>query len=262
MTSITSLPDLSDDQLLRYSRHILLPQIDILGQQRICDATVLVIGAGGLGSPILLYLAAAGVGEIRIADGDRVDMTNLQRQIVHHHDSVDQPKTRSAAQTLQRLNPTCRLVEIDQSLDEAAIEHHAQGCQLVVIGTDSFASRYHANAVCVRLGIPLVCGAALGLNGQVTSFDFRRDDSPCFACLYPDGEDGELSCATTGVLGPLVGMVGTVQATETLKLLAGFGEPLVGQLLTVDATDLSWHRFRFARRPDCPVCADRQAPSA
>ncbi|WP_108127081.1 HesA/MoeB/ThiF family protein [Saccharospirillum mangrovi] len=254
---MTTFPDLTDDELLRYSRHILLPQIDVLGQQRIRNATVLVVGAGGLGSPILLYLAAAGVGELRIADGDRVDETNLQRQIVHSTASVGTAKTESAAATLQRLNPHCRLVEIDQPLDATGLEHWAEGCDLVVIGTDSFASRYDANAVCLRLGIPLVCGAAIGLNGQATSFDFRRDDSPCFACLYPDGEDTELSCSTAGVLGPLVGMVGTVQATEALKLLAGFGEPLVGQLLTVDATDLSWNRFRFARRPDCPVCASR-----
>lgn len=258
---MTQFPDLSDAELLRYSRHILLPQIDIAGQQRIGNATVLVVGAGGLGSPILLYLAAAGVGEIRIADGDRVDETNLQRQIVHSTDTINLTKTQSAAQTLRRLNPHCRLVEIDQQLDRSGLHQWAQGCDLVVIGTDSFASRYDANAVCIALGLPLVCGAALGLNGQATSFDFRRDDSPCFRCLYPDGEEGELNCSTSGVLGPLVGLIGSIQATETLKLLAGFGEPLVGQLMTVDASDLSIQRFRFSRHPDCPACAGR-GPSA
>lgn len=254
---MTPLADLSDAELLRYSRHILLPQIDIVGQQRIRHATVLVIGAGGLGSPVLLYLAAAGVGEIRIADGDSVDETNLQRQVVHRTDSVGQSKTRSAAETLRRLNPHCRLIEIDQMLDQHSLHHWAQGCDLVVIGTDSFVSRYHANAVCLSLGIPLVNGAALGMNGQATSFDFRQADSPCLRCLYPDGQDGELNCATSGVLGPLVGLIGSIQATEALKLLAGFGEPLVGQLLTVDALDLSTQRFRFKRNPDCPDCADR-----
>lgn len=259
---MTHFPDLTDDELLRYSRHILLPQIDIVGQQRISNATVLVVGAGGLGSPILLYLAAAGVGEIRIADGDRVDATNLQRQIVHTTDTVGQAKTYSAAQALRRLNPHCRLVEIKQQLDREGLHHWAQGCDLVVIGTDSFASRYDANAVCIELGLPLVCGAALGLSGQATSFDFRRDDSPCFSCLYPDGEDGELNCSTSGVLGPLVGLIGSIQATETLKLLAGFGVPLVGQLLTVDASDLSIQRFRFKRSTHCPACAGRTMPAA
>lgn len=252
---MTTFPDLTDDQLLRYSRHILLPQIDVAGQQRLSNASVLVVGAGGLGSPILLYLAAAGIGEIRIADGDSVELSNLQRQIVHRSDAVDQPKTSSARHTLESLNPHSRVVEIRENLDENGLARWAEGCDAVVIGTDSFASRYAANRVCRRLRIPLVSGAAIGLSGQVTSFDFRRDDVPCFACLYPDGEDSELSCATAGVLGPLVGLVGSVQATETLKLVAGFGEPLSGQLLTVDASDMSSQRFRYRRRPDCPVCA-------
>lgn len=255
--AMTQFPDLTDDELLRYSRHILLPQVDIAGQQRLRNATVLVVGAGGLGSPILLYLAAAGIGELRIADGDSVDETNLQRQIVHTSDRVGQAKTHSAAETLHRLNPHCRLVEINQSLDKDGLRQWAQGCDLVVIGTDSFASRYDANEVCIELGLPLVSGAALGMSGQATSFDVRRTDSPCFRCLYPDGQDGELSCSTSGVLGPLVGLIGSIQATEALKLLAGFGEPLVGQLLTVDALDLSVQRFQFKRNPDCPACSNR-----
>ncbi|PTY36586.1 molybdopterin-synthase adenylyltransferase MoeB [Saccharospirillum sp. MSK14-1] len=254
---MTPFPDLTDDELLRYSRHILLPQVDIAGQQRIRNASVLVVGAGGLGSPILLYLAAAGVGELRIADGDTVDATNLQRQIVHTTDSVGQAKTSSAAATLKRLNPDCQVVEIDRALDQDGLHRWAQGCDLVVIGTDSFASRYDANVVCIELGLPLVSGAALGMSGQATSIDVRRDDSPCFRCLYPDGEDGEVSCATSGVLGPLVGMIGAIQATEALKILAGIGEPLVGQLLTVDALDMSVHRFQFKRNPTCPDCAHR-----
>jgi adenylyltransferase/sulfurtransferase len=246
--------DLSDHQLLRYSRHILLPQIDIAGQQRIVNSRVLVLGAGGLGSPILLYLAAAGVGEILIADGDSVDETNLQRQIVHRTSSVGTKKTASARATLAELNPDVTVTEIDSHLDEAGMLGWARGCDAVVIGTDTFSSRYAANRACMALGIPLVSGAAIGLSGQVSVFDFRRDDSPCFSCLFPGGLDDDVSCATAGVLGPVVGMIGSVQAVETLKLLAGFGESLTGTLLTLDATDLSWQRFRFSRQPDCPVC--------
>lgn len=249
--------DLTDDQLLRYSRHILLPQVDVAGQQRIVNSRVLVLGAGGLGSPILLYLAAAGVGELLIADGDRVDVTNLQRQIVHRTRAVGEKKTASARATLFELNPDVNITEIDSNLDEASMLGWARGCDVVVIGTDSFSSRYAANRACMALGIPLVSGAAIGLAGQVSVFDFRRDDSPCFSCLYPDGLDDEVSCATAGVLGPLVGIVGSVQAVETLKLLAGFGEPLVGTLLALDASDLSWQRFQFKRQPDCPVCQER-----
>lgn len=252
-----SFPDLTDDQLLRYSRHILLPQLDLAGQQRILNSKVLVLGAGGLGSPVLLYLAAAGVGELRIADGDSVDETNLQRQIVHGLASVGQGKTSSARQALAGLNADTKVVEIPEALDEAGIQRWAEGCDVVVIGTDNFSSRYAANRACMALGIPLVSGAAIGLSGQLSVFDFRRADSPCFACLYPDGRDEALNCSTSGVLGPVVGMVGTVQATEALKLLAGFGEPLVGRFLTLDAFDLNWQRFNFARVSDCSVCRDR-----
>ncbi|MEX0623774.1 ThiF family adenylyltransferase [Saccharospirillum sp.] len=249
--------DLTDNQLLRYSRHILLPQVDIVGQQRITNSRVLVLGAGGLGSPILLYLAAAGVGELLIADGDRVDETNLQRQIVHRTESVGAKKTSSARATLAELNPDVHVTEIDNDLDEASILAWARGCDAVVIGTDNFSSRYAANRACMALGIPLISGAAIGLSGQLSVFDFRRDDSPCYSCLFPDGQDDDVTCATAGVLGPVVGIVGSVQAVETLKILAGFGEPLVGTLLMLDATDLSWQRFQFNRQPDCPVCQQR-----
>lgn len=248
---------LTDHQLLRYSRHILLPQVDIVGQQRIVNSRVLVLGAGGLGSPILLYLAAAGVGELLIADGDRVDETNLQRQIVHRTRAVGEKKTSSARTTLAELNPDVKVTEIDSHLDEASMLAWARGCDAVVIGTDSFSSRYAANRACMALGIPLISGAAIGLSGQLSVFDFRREDSPCYCCLFPDGQDDEVSCATAGVLGPVVGVVGSVQAVETLKILAQFGEPLVGTLLTLDATDLSWQRFQFKRQPDCPVCQQR-----
>lgn len=254
---MSAYPDLTDDQLLRYSRHILLPQVDLAGQQQILNSKVLVLGAGGLGSPILLYLAAAGVGELRIADGDSVDETNLQRQIVHRLASVGHGKTASARQTLAELNTDCQVVEIPEALDEAGMRHWAEGCDAVVIGTDNFASRYAANRVCMELKIPLVSGAAIGLSGQLSVFDFRSAESPCFACLYPDGRDEQLNCSTSGVLGPVVGMVGTVQATETLKLLAGFGQLLVGKLLTLDAFDLNWQRFNFERVSDCPVCRGR-----
>ncbi|MHA7879220.1 MAG: HesA/MoeB/ThiF family protein [Saccharospirillum sp.] len=248
--------ELTDEQLLRYSRNILLPELDVAGQQALVNARVLVIGAGGLGSPILLYLAAAGVGHIRLADGDVVDETNLQRQVVHTTATVGQLKTHSAQAQLQALNPDVTVECIDEALDEAGIDRWAEGCDAVVIGTDSFSSRYDANRVCQRLGIPLVSGAAIGLAGQVSVFDFRDPNSPCFACLYPDGQDEQLSCATSGVLGPVVGTIGCVQAIETLKLLAGFGQPLTGQLLMLDAMDMNWQRFRFQRQPQCPVCGD------
>ena len=246
--------ELTDEQLLRYSRNILLPEVDVAGQLALVNARVLVLGAGGLGSPILLYLAAAGVGHIRLADGDVVDETNLQRQIVHGMNTLGQPKTESARQQLQALNPDVQLECIEQALDEAGIAHWAQGCDAVVIGTDNFSSRYAANRVCKQLGIPLVSGAAIGLSGQVSVFDFRDPASPCFACLYPDGQDEQLNCSSSGVLGPVVGTIGCVQATETLKLLAGFGQSLTGQLLVLDAMDMSWQRFRFHRQPQCSVC--------
>lgn len=250
---------LTDHQLLRYSRHILLPQVDIAGQQRIVNSRVLVLGAGGLGSPVLLYLAAAGVGELLVADGDRVDETNLQRQIVHRTGAVGEKKTSSARSSLAELNPDVQVTEIDSHLDEASMLAWARGCDAVVIGTDSFTSRYAANRACMALGIPLISGAAIGLTGQLSVFDFRRGDSPCYSCLFPDGRDEDISCATTGVLGPVVGVVGSVLAAETLKVLAQFGEPLVGTLLTLDAADMSWQQFRFRRQPDCPVCQRRYA---
>lgn len=250
---------LTDHQLLRYSRHILLPQVDIAGQQRIVNSRVLVLGAGGLGSPVLLYLAAAGVGELLVADGDRVDETNLQRQIVHRTGAVGEKKTSSARSSLAELNPDVQVTEIDSHLDEASMLAWARGCDAVVIGTDSFTSRYAANRACMALGIPLISGAAIGLTGQLSVFDFRREDSPCYSCLFPDGRDEDISCATAGVLGPVVGVVGSVLAAETLKVLAQFGEPLVGTLLTLDAADMSWQRFRFRRQPDCPVCQRRYA---
>ncbi len=250
---------LSDEELLRYSRQILLPQIDIEGQLRLQAGRVLVIGLGGLGSPVALYLAAAGVGALHLADFDTVDLTNLQRQIAHDSASVGMPKVRSAMQRLAALNPLVELVALQQALDEDSLAAAVAAVDVVVDCCDNFATRAAVNAACVAAGRPLVSGAAIRLEGQLAVFDPRRADSPCYHCLYGEGSDAELTCSEAGVVGALVGLVGSLQALETLKLLAGFGEPLVGRLLLVDAFSSRFREMRVRRDPQCPVCGGRHA---
>ncbi|THG81528.1 molybdopterin-synthase adenylyltransferase MoeB [Pseudomonas sp. A-1] len=245
---------LSDDELLRYSRQILLRQVDIDGQLKIRAGKVLVVGLGGLGSPVALYLAAAGVGELHLADFDTVDLTNLQRQVIHDTASVGQAKVDSAMARLAAINPHVRLLPLRQALDADTLSAAVAAVDVVVDCCDNFTTRAAVNAACVAAGRPLVSGAAIRLEGQLSVFDPRRAESPCYHCLYGAGSEDELTCSEAGVLGPLVGLVGSLQALETLKLLAGFGEPLVGRLLLVDALGSRFRELRVRRDPQCAVC--------
>lgn len=248
---------LSDQELLRYSRQILLSQVDIDGQLRLKHGKALVIGLGGLGSPVALYLAAAGVGGLHLADFDTVDLTNLQRQVIHDSDSVGMSKVDSAIRRLQAINPEISLVAHRRALDEHSLAAAVAAVDVVLDCSDNFGTREAVNAACVVAGKPLVSGAAIRLEGQLSVFDTRRDTSPCYHCLYGHGSEAELTCSEAGVIGPLVGLVGSLQALEALKLLAGFGEPLIGRLLLIDALSTRMRELRVKRDPACAVCGNR-----
>lgn len=245
---------LSDQELLRYSRQILLQHVDIDGQLRLKHGRVLIVGLGGLGAPVALYLAAAGVGELHLADFDTVDLTNLQRQIIHDTDSVGLSKVDSAMRRLQVINPDVRLVPHPTAMDDDTLAAAVAAVDVVLDCSDNFSTREAVNAACVAAGKPLVSGAAIRLEGQLSVFDPRRAESPCYHCLYGHGSEAELTCSEAGVLGPLVGLVGSLQALETLKLLAGFGEPLVGRLLLIDALGTRFRELKVKRDPGCSVC--------
>ncbi|MFV0456644.1 MAG: molybdopterin-synthase adenylyltransferase MoeB [Pseudomonas sp.] len=248
---------LSDDELLRYSRQILLKQIDIDGQLKLKQSRVLVVGLGGLGSPVALYLAAAGVGELHLADFDTVDATNLHRQILHDTASVGRTKVDSAIERLRVLNPLIKVVPLRTALNADSLAPAVAAVDLVLDCTDNFAIREAVNGACVAAGKPLVSGAAIRLEGQLSVFDPRVESSPCYHCLYGHGSEAELTCSEAGVAGPLVGLVGSLQALEALKLLAGFGEPLVGRLLLIDAVNSRFRELKVKRDPACAVCGAR-----
>lgn len=251
----TAAAELDDNALLRYSRHILLPQLGIDGQQRIGNARALVVGAGGLGSPALLYLASAGVGELTIADGDRVDLTNLQRQIVHREATIGLPKVESAAQPLAALNPRCRVRPLRERLEGDRLAEEIARADVVLDCSDNFATRHAINRACVAARRPLVSGAAVRFDGQVAVFDPRLPDAPCYHCLFPEGEDVEdVRCAVLGIFAPITGIVGAVQAAEALKLVAGIGQSLAGRLLLLDGLGMSWREIRVPRDAACEVC--------
>lgn len=246
---------LNDAQLMRYARHILLDEFGIEAQERISAARVLIVGAGGLGSPAGFYLAAAGIGHITLVDDDEVELSNLQRQILHDSSRVGVNKAISGQQTMQALNPTIRIEPISRRLDDADLHHLVPQHDLVLDCTDNFTTRHAINRVAVHHKVPVVSGAGIRFSGQISVYDLRDAAAPCYHCLFPEADDiEELRCATTGVLGPLVGMVGCIQAAEALKLLGGFGEPLVGRLLSVDALTMQWHTVRFRKDPHCGVC--------
>ena len=252
------LEPMNDDQLLRYSRHILLDELGIEGQQRLLAAHALVIGAGGLGSPVALYLATAGVGTLTIVDDDTVDLTNLQRQIVHNVERIGRPKAESAAQTLQGINPEVTVKALRERADAARLEELVAAADVVLDCSDNFATRQAVNAACVAHAKPLVSGAAIGFDGQVSVYDTRDAAKPCYACLFPpDAPFEEARCATMGVFAPLVGIIGSVQAAEALKLLAGVGNSLAGRLQMLDARHMEWTEIAIARAPECPVCQRR-----
>ena len=250
---------MDDSQLLRYSRHILLDEIGIEGQQKLLAAHALVIGAGGLGSPAALYLASAGVGHLTLVDDDTVDLTNLQRQIVHDTDSVGLSKVDSAIRRLTAINPEIQLIAHRTALDEDSLSAAVVAVDLVLDCSDNFSTREAVNAACVAAGKPLVSGAAIRLEGQLSVFDPRRPESPCYHCLYGHGSEAELTCSEAGVVGPLVGLVGSLQALEAMKLLVGFGEPLVGRLLLIDALGSRFRELRVKRDPGCSVCGSKHA---
>jgi len=246
---------MNDDQLLRYSRHILLPEIGVEGQEKLLAASALVIGAGGLGSPAALYLAAAGVGTITLADGDAVDLTNLQRQILHTTESIGRPKAASGREALGKINPEVKVVSLQQRLQEEELGPLVASSSVVLDCSDNFATRHAVNRACVLHRKPLVSGAAVRFDGQVSVFDLRDDLSPCYHCLFPENAElEEVRCAVMGVFAPLTGIIGAVQAAEALKLLAGAGETLKGRLLILDALAMQWRTVKLAKDPACPVC--------
>jgi molybdopterin-synthase adenylyltransferase len=249
---------MNDADLLRYSRHLLLNEIGVEGQQRIRDAHALVLGAGGLGSPAAYYLASAGIGTLTLVDGDAVDLTNLQRQILHTTDRVGQPKAMSGRSTLAAINPEVRVVPVAQRADEARIDALVQQATVVLDCSDNFATRHAVNRACVRHGRPLVSGAAIRFDGQLAVFDRRQPDAPCYACLFPEGEGEDELCAVMGVFAPLTGIVGTLQAAEALKLAAGdarsIGTSMSGRLLLIDALAMEFRSVRVPRDAACPVC--------
>ena len=295
-------PDMNDEQLLRYSRHLLLDEIGIEGQQRLLDAHALVIGAGGLGSPVALYLGTAGVGRITLVDHDTVELTNLQRQIAHNLSRVGLPKAESARQSIAAINPDVQVRALARRADTALLDELVPQAQVVLDCSDNFATRHAVNAACVRHGVPLISGAAIGFDGQVSVYDTRRklgsgaepgvgrdvgrdvrpdvrpevgpagssagpevgpevgpgvdpEPGPCYACIFPpDAAFEEVACATMGVFAPLVGIIGSVQAAEALKLLARVGTSLSGRLLMLDARSMQWDELRLARQPSCAVC--------
>lgn len=249
---------MTDDQLLRYSRHILLDELGVEGQQRIMAAHALVIGAGGLGSPVALYLGTAGVGRITLVDHDTVDVTNLQRQIAHNLARVGQPKAQSAQQAIAAINPEPQVCAVAQRADASLLDELVPSADVVIDCCDNFATRHAINAACVRHARPLVSGAAIRFDGQISVYDTRDAQSPCYACVFPPSDDlEETLCATMGVFAPLVGIIGTMQAAEALKLLAGVGSSLAGRLQMLDARSMEWTEMRVPRDPGCVVCAGR-----
>ncbi|HJW01746.1 MAG TPA: molybdopterin-synthase adenylyltransferase MoeB [Azospira sp.] len=249
---------MNDQQLLRYSRHILLDPIGIEGQEKFLASRALIIGAGGLGSPAALYLAAAGVGHIVLADGDTVDFTNLQRQILHIESAVGRPKAESGRDSLLRLNPEILVDALKLRLEGKVLAAQVSAADVVLDCCDNFATRHAVNRACVAQGKPLVSGAAVRFDGQVSVFDLRRKDAPCYHCLFPEGEDvEEVRCATMGVFAPLTGVIGAMQAAEALKVLAGCGQSLAGRLQLYDALTAEWRSVRLKKDPGCPVCGSR-----
>jgi molybdopterin-synthase adenylyltransferase len=246
---------MNDVQLLRYSRHILLDEIGIEGQQRLLASHALVIGAGGLGSPVVLYLGTAGVGRITIVDHDTVDLTNLQRQIAHSLASVGTPKATSAQASIAAINPDVQVTPLIERADATRLDALVAQADVVLDCSDNFKTRHAVNAACVKHGKPLVSGAAIGFDGQISVYDTRTPGAPCYACVFPpEATYEEVQCATMGVFAPLVGIIGTMQAAEALKLLVGIGSSLAGRLQMLDARSMEWNEIRMARQAHCAVC--------
>lgn len=249
---------MNDQQHERYSRQMLLPWLGLAGQEKLMRSRALVLGLGGLGSPVTLYLAAAGVGTLALCDFDNVELSNLQRQILHRSADVGRPKAESAADAVRAINPDVKAVTLNQFLQGDSLVEQVEQADVVIDACDNFESRYAINEACMRARTPLVSGAAIRMEGQVSVFRNDRGDAPCYRCLYRDDSGaGEDTCSMVGVLGPLVGMVGSIQATEAIKLLAGVDQGLAGRLLVVDALTMEVRSMRLRKDPGCPVCGDR-----
>jgi len=245
---------MNDDQLLRYSRQIMLPQVDLAGQEKLLTSRALIIGAGGLGSPAAMYLAAAGVGQLAIADFDVVDLSNLQRQLLHHSKDIGREKTASARETLLSINPDIEVTAIPRALQGDELDAQVKLADVVLDCSDNFATRFTVNTACVGQRTPLVSGAAIRLEGQLAVFDSKKENSPCYNCLYKEGENEEQTCAETGVLSPLVGIIGSMQALEAIKVILSLGNDLCGRLVIFDALQHEWRTLTLPRDPACPTC--------
>ena len=251
---------MNDTQLLRYSRHILLDEIGIEGQQRLLEAHVVIIGAGGLGSPAALYLASGGVGRITLVDDDTVELTNLQRQVMHTNARIGQSKVESGREALLAINPDSDVVALRERVGPARMLELARSATVVLDCSDNFATRHAVNRACMQAGVPLVSGAVIRFDGQLSVFDPRRADAPCYACVFPEDSGAEdVACSTMGVFAPLVGVVGAVQAAEAMKLIVGIGQSLAGRLLLLDGRAMEWTAIGVARNPACAVCSVCQA---
>ena len=252
---------MKDEQLLRFSRQIMLPTMDVAGQQELVDATVLIVGMGGLGCPAAMYLSAAGVGHLVIADDDTVEITNLQRQIAHEQSNLGESKVSSAEATLKGLNPDVRITQIKNRLEGDLLEQVIVSADVVVDASDNFNTRFAVNQSCLKNKKPLVSGAAIRMEGQVAVFDSENPESPCYQCLYSECDDDDASCSQNGVMAPLVGIIGSVQAMETIKLITGIGNSLVGRLLLLDAATMQWREMKLPRDPSCPACGGSDGSS-
>ena len=246
---------MTPEEKSRYSRHMLLAQIGEAGQERLLAARVLIVGMGGLGSPVAMYLAASGVGHLVLTDFDVVELSNLQRQIIHHTDDVGENKVESARSAILDLNPGIRVTAIPRAIEDEELEREVTAADVVVDACDNFESRFELNVVCWRTGTPLVSAAAMRMDGQVTVFDPRRAESPCYRCLYSDESAEGEACSQVGVLAPLLGIVGSIQATEAMKLIVGTGDTLVGRVVVIDAQSMEIRTLRLRKDPECPVCA-------
>jgi molybdopterin/thiamine biosynthesis adenylyltransferase len=247
--------ELNNDQLLRYSRQIMLPDIGIEGQERLWESRVLIVGIGGLGSPVSMYLASSGVGHLTLVDDDVVELSNLQRQIVHTTAALGEPKVESAKRTLRALNPEVTIETVNGRLEDTALLDAVRAADVVVEATDNFSSRFALNQACVNTGTPLVSGAVIRMEGQVSVFCLGQSDSPCYNCLHPRSTTASGTCAENGVLGSVAGIVGAIQATEVVKTLLNIGQTLTGRLLLLDARAMEWHTIKLRRNPKCPTCA-------
>ena len=246
---------MNDDQLLRYSRHILLPQIGILGQEKLIKSRALIIGLGGLGSPVAMYLAASGIGELILCDNDNVNLTNLQRQAIHNSETVGMPKVQSATKAIAKINPEINVVAIQEYVDEERLQKLVTEADVVIDASDNFVTRHAINQVCVTHRKPLVSGAAIRFNGQVSVFDLSSSASPCYHCLFSkDGSNEDMHCATMGVFSPLVGIIGCMQAAEAIKILLNIGRTLNGRLMLLDGLTMEWRSVKLNKDPACAIC--------